>query len=308
MTYFARYGYKGLIGLLIACFIIAFCGAKALIAVSRLDIRDPHSLNVAAGGKMIGAFLTACCGAFGYSAYIIMLAGIRQLCGGSFMAVLAVSVCAYIVLYKGFGTLVKICGVCAPVIACAIALTALIGSFMSSGGESVSESDAYESGYAGILFRALLYAGYNVLTSVCVLGRSGHMIKKNSHAVWGGIIGGTMLFISGSAVIIALIHANIAPGAYEMPILAFFEGRSALIFNAVLLSAMLLSVVSGLTSTCVFFTNILPERKMGLILGILAIPAAYVSFGRLMDILYPVFGFAGIFLIIVLALMGRKNV
>lgn len=307
MTYFARFGYRGLIGLLIACFLIAFCGAKALLAVYRLNIQDPHTFNVAAGGKMIGGFLTVCCGAFGYSAYIIMLAGIRQLCGGSFIAVLAVSVAAYIVLYKGFGTLVKICGIFAPVIACLIALTALIGSFRGDrGGAPVNT--VYESGYAGILFRALLYAGYNVLTSVCVLGRSAHLIKKNSHAVWGGIIGGAMLFISGSAVILALIHANIAPGAYEMPILAFFEGRNALIFNAVLFSAMLLSVISGLTGTCVFFSNILPERKLGLILGILAIPAAYVSFGRLMDILYPVFGFAGIFLIIVLALMGRKNV
>ena len=133
MTYFARFGYPGLIGLFAACALIAFCGAKALLTVLRGRILDPHALNIALGGKGFGTFLTICCGLFAYSAYIIMLAGIRQLCGGSLAAVLLVSVCAYIVLYKGFGMLVKICGICAPFLAVAIAITALGGSFSGAG-------------------------------------------------------------------------------------------------------------------------------------------------------------------------------
>ena len=49
------------------------------------------------------------------------------------------------------------------------------------------------------------------------------------------------------------------------------------------------------------------EKQLGVYLGLAAIPATYISFGRLMDYIYPVFGFAGIFLMIVLALMGRKK-
>ncbi len=306
MTYFARFGYMGVAGLALSCAVIAFCGAKAFSAVYRLDIKDPHSFNTAAGGRYIGTFLTLCCGAFSYSAYIIMLSGIRQLCGGGPVLLLAVSAVAYAVLYKGFGTLVKICGVFAPVVACMIAFTALAGSFAGSG-HSIASSE-YSKSIPSLILSALLYAGYNVLSSVCVLGRSGYLIDNKKDAVLGGAAGGAMLFVSGSAVATALVHAGISPHGYEMPVLALFAGKGAVIFNIVLLSAMLLSVISGLTGTCIFFTNILPERKMGLILGALAVPAAYVSFGRLMDILYPIFGVAGIFLIIILALMGNENV
>ena len=305
MTYFAGFGYPGLIGLFAACALIAFCGARALLTVMRGNIQDPHALNIAVGGKAIGSFITICCGLFAYSAYIIMLAGIKQLCGGSVAAVILVSVCAYIVLYKGFGTLVKVCGICAPILAVAIAITALAGSFSP---ERIPAAPAiYERDPFKIAMKAFLYAGYNVLTSICVLGLSVHLLKTKKSAIWGGILGAAMLFLSGAAVLIALVHGEIAPNQYEMPILALFP-KGSIVFHAVLLVTMFISAISGLTSTCIFFTNILPERKMGIILGIVAIPATYVTFGKLMDFLYPIFGFAGIFLMIVLALMGKKNV
>ena len=304
MTYFARFGYPGLIGLFAACALIAFCGAKALLTVLRGRILDPHALNIALGGKGFGTFLTICCGLFAYSAYIIMLAGIRQLCGGSLAAVLLVSVCAYIVLYKGFGMLVKICGICAPFLAVAIAITALGGSFSGAGAAAAA---AYECKPLQISVKAILYAGYNVLTSICVLGRSLHLLESGKTAVRGAILGAAMLFLSGTAVLVALVHGGIPPNRYEMPVLALFAEES-IVFHAVLLTTMFLSAISGLTSTCVFFTGLLPERKMGILLGLAAIPATYITFGKLMDVLYPIFGVAGIFLMIVLALIGKKNV
>ena len=307
MTYFACFGYKGLIGLLASCGLIAFCGAKALLAVYKGNIQDPHRLNVAVGGKVIGNFITICCGLFAYSAYIIMLAGIKQLCGGSIAAVLFVSVCAYIVLYKGFGTLVRVCGICAPVIATAIAAMALTGSFLIKQPGAAAATAVYDTSAGAIAIKAFLYAGYNVLTSICVLGRSLQLIENKKSAVWGGIIGGAMLFLSAAAVLLALVHGNVPPRQYQMPILALFQ-QGNVVFQGVLLFTMFISAISGLTSTTIFFTNILPERKMGIILGLAAIPATYVTFGKLMDVLYPIFGLAGIFLMIVLALMGNKNV
>ena len=71
MTFFGCYGYKGFVGLAIACFLIIFCGAKALIMVKEQAIDNPHELNVAIGGKNGGKAITLICGLFAYSAYII---------------------------------------------------------------------------------------------------------------------------------------------------------------------------------------------------------------------------------------------
>lgn len=305
MTYFAQFGYRGVIGLVISCVLISFCGAKALLTVKRGGIINPHDLNTAIAGKYLGAFLTLCCGLFSYSAYIIMLSGIRQLCGGNILPVIIISICAYIVLCRGFGTLSKICGVCAPVIAVMIACVALIGSFLSE--NETASAVVYSFSVSNVIFKAFLFAGYNILTSVCMLGRCACYLEKKSTAVWGGILGGIFVFISAVCVFISLIHGHVQPGLYDMPVLALFKNNDIL-FKVVLLLAMILSAVSGLTGTCVFFANIIPEKKLGILLGIAAIPLAYINFGKLVDCLYPIFGIAGIFLIIVLALMGNKNV
>lgn len=312
MTYFACFGYPGLIGLMFSCAIIALCGAKALIAVREYDIKDPHTFNKTIGGKLGGKFLTVCCGLFSYSAYIVVLAGIKQICGGSIWPVVIAVAFSYFVLCCGFGTLVDICGVCAPVIAGAIAIIALTGAFLRGETNNVTEVK-YAAPSVFMALKILLYAGYNVLTAVCVLGRCRELVSTNKTAVGGGIIGGTMLFVSGAAVLIGMVYSKILPGIYEMPVAEIFADTNMLpemsfVLKIAIFTAMFLSVISGLTGTCVFFTDYIKEKNLGIVLALLAVPATYLSFGTLMDILYPIFGIAGIFLIIVLALMGNKKV
>lgn len=90
-------------------------------------------------------------------------------------------------------------------------------------------------------------------------------IRKNRRP--GRNLGAAMLFLSGTAVLVALVHGGIPPNRYEMPVLALFAEES-IVFHAVLLTTMFLSAISGLTSTCVFFTGLLPERKMGILLAL----------------------------------------
>lgn len=305
MTYFGCYGYIGFLGLLLSCLLIGFCGAKALIIVKNKGIANPHELNVNIAGEKGGQFLTICCGIFSYSAYIIMLAGIKQLVNGNIFTIIVVSICAYAVLYKGFGTLVNICGILAPITIIFIIGLSLYGS-IKNGSANVGKVE-YDICYVELIIKALLYAGYNVLTSICVLGRCGNMIDSDKNAILGGAMGGIMLFLSGGTILFGLAYSKIMPGIYEMPVLAFYgEDNIALVIS--MLGAMLISAITGLTGTCVFFDKIVEEKKLGLILGLLAIPVSYVPFGSLMDYIYPIFGIIGIFFIIVLALTGDKNV
>ena len=303
MTYFACFGYKGLIGLFLSCALIAFCGAKALLIVRECNIEGPHTFNKTVGGAVGGRFLTVCCGLFSYSAYIVVLAGMKQICGGSIMPVIIASVCAYAVLCCGFGTLTKICGICAPCLAGIIAIIVVIGAFC---GENTSAEPEYIASPIQMIVKILLYAGYNVLTSVCVLGRSRDILSKKNTAIHGGIIGGMMLFVSGAAVLFGLVYGKIPPNTYEMPVMPLF-GKEKAVIEIIVFAAMFLSAITGLTGTCVFFEEYIPEKQLGVYMGLAAIPATYISFGRLMDYVYPVFGFAGIFLMIVLALTGSKK-
>ena len=123
----------------------------------------------------------------------------------------------------------------------------------------------------------------------------------------GSIIGGLMLFVSAGAILYGILHGKVPVNGSEMPVLVIFGDRDMIIYVSILI-AMLVSAITGLTGTCIFFDNVIEEKKLGIILGVIAIPLSYISFGNLMDFLYPVFGFAGIFLMIMLALSGNKKV
>lgn len=305
MTFFGCYGYAGFVGLAIACFLIIFCGAKALFIVMEQAIDNPHELNVAIGGRNGGKVITVICGLFAYSAYIIMLAGIRQLSKGSMVAVLIVSVCAYIVLYKGFDALTNICGILAPLSVILITILSIYGSVNKN--TDVIVDVEYDSSVKGVIIRAFLYAGYNVLTSLCVLGRCKKLLKTRKTPIIGSIVGGIMLFVSAGAILFGILYGKVPVRGSEMPVLVIFGKDNILIYVSILI-AMLVSAITGLTGTCIFFDNIIEEKKLGIILGIIAIPLSYISFGNLMDFLYPIFGFAGIFLMIMLALSYNKKV
>ena len=305
MTFFGAFGYIGFVGLVLACLLIGFCGAKALLIVRERKIENPHELNIAIGGKHGGQIITILCGLFAYSAYVIMLAGIRQLTNESLLAVVLVSVCAYAVLYKGFDTLTNICGVLAPVSVILITILVLYGS-LHMNVENIDDI-SYNPSVFEMLLKAILYAGYNVLTSLCVLGRCKNILNTRKNAVFGSAIGAIMLFASAGAILFGILHGKVPISGSEMPVLVLLEGKNTLLFIAILI-AMLVSAITGLTGTCIFFDGIIPEKKLGAILGIIAIPLSYISFGNLMDFLYPIFGFAGIFLMIMLALSGDKNV
>lgn len=305
MAYFACFGYIGLIGLFFSCALIAFCGAKALLIVKEYDIDGPNSLNKTIGGKFGGRVLTLCCGLFSFFAYVVVLAGIKQIFGGSVISVLVVTICAYFVLYRGFTTLVNICGVCAPLLAAAIAIVALAGVFLESDNTAVQTE--YYSSPTLLFIKVFIYAGYNVLTSLCVLGRCRELLPKKSTAVFGGFFCGVMLLVSGAAILCGMVYRNIPPQIYEMPILALF-GEKSIFIEIVIFVTLFLSAITGLTGTCVFFEEYISQKKIGVFIGLAAVPLTYISFGDLFDFVYPIFGFVGIFLMIILALMGRKKV
>lgn len=305
MTYFACFGYMGLIGLFFSCVLIAFCGAKALLIVKENNIEGPHTLNKKIGGKLGGRFLTLCCGFFSFFAYVVVLSGMKQICNESLFPVVIATVCAYIVLYRGFTTMANICGVFAPLLAGIIAVITLVGAFSGLGANVIKAE--YYSSLDFMPIKIFLYAGYNVLTSLCVLGRSKDLITEKRTAVFGGVSCGIMLFISGAAILCGMVYSKISPYAYEMPVLALFGGKS-IIIEIIVFVTLFLSAITGLTGTCVFFEEYLPEKQLGVFVALAAVPLTYISFGQLLDFIYPIFGFVGIFLMIILALMGGKKV
>lgn len=338
MTYFARYGLPGFAGLGISSLLLAAAGSRLYVLAYRMETDSPLLVSRRLAGQRMGKLLAICIALFSYCIYVIMLAGTSDLAGSNlpafqkfwprFLLTAVISLLSYLVLLRGFESLAALCAVFAPVIAISLAVSAVLSSFcctetaevfhlFSAGAEQGNISGTQSLSdtllvYGQMLFSAVLYAGYNTLVAASILPRAGTVIPNRRTAVLGGIFGGLLFFACGAAVYAALYHSWPDIHYAAMPLLMLAGrlgtfGKAA--FPAVLGLTMILSAVAGLSGCCVSFTaDRKRQKRLGVLLAAAAVPLSLIGFGSLMDILYPIFGFAGIFLLIMLALDSGKTV
>ncbi|HHW43184.1 MAG TPA: hypothetical protein GXX25_05130 [Desulfotomaculum sp.] len=152
----------------------------------------------------------------------------------------------------------------------------------------------------------LLYVSYNLVVPVAVLSSLGRSLEKRP-AVLGGLVGGLVLGATAGLITLAgLAHYPQITG-YQVPILliAGFLGETwrhalgGLIWLAILTTAI--ADAHG------FASRLAPGggwryRAVGLATIICALPLAKMDFSRLVQLLYPLFGYAGLIILVALLL------
>jgi len=159
------------------------------------------------------------------------------------------------------------------------------------------------------LVSSLLYVSYNSIPAFIVICSLLPYLKTRRTAVWGGILGGALL--SMSTLIINIVIRLFMPGIIgnELPFLDILKRFSSLagnIYSFVLWVAMLISAVtSGLCFVGRIEAMLKADRKIvTLMLCAVATPLSTLGFSNLISLVYPVFGYLGLFMIIAVLIHG----
>jgi uncharacterized membrane protein YkvI len=161
------------------------------------------------------------------------------------------------------------------------------------------------------LFSTLLYVGYNSIIAIVVMCGLLPQLKTKKAASIGGIAGGFML--CAIAMVLNIVMVAIHPDSLtkEIPLLSITEKYSFVFSGLYALILWLAMFISALTSGYCLIDRMnskihLNRKWMIVLVCILITPLSKLGFSNLISKIYPMFGYIGLFIIIVILIQSLK--
>ena len=151
---------------------------------------------------------------------------------------------------------------------------------------------------------AILYSTHNLITAICVLVPIIKTLKKKNRAKSGAILGGFFITVLGIIVGLVIFFNYKFAVKNQIPILAITRKISCEI-NFLYTIIFILSIFTTATGDFFALCEIFSKKKIihALIINLFGIIFAQIKFSDFISIFYPLFGFIGLFEIILIHLI-----
>ncbi|AGL03971.1 YkvI family membrane protein [Desulfoscipio gibsoniae] len=152
----------------------------------------------------------------------------------------------------------------------------------------------------------LLYVSYNMIIVIAVLTTIGKGINARK-AITGGVLGGIGLGITAGVMLLAGLAVYPEITNYKVPML-YMAGIVGSGVKNIMGFLIWLAILTTTVANAHGFASRLAEpgsnryKVIGIGVTLLAIPLARFEFDKLVGIIYPIFGYAGLLLIFILIL------
>jgi uncharacterized membrane protein YkvI len=324
LKYFVNYGLPGLWGLLLSGVVFSLAGWATLDICRKQNLRSFGTFtHYLLGGKLAVIVEWLVC-AFLFVLFSAMLAAsgaaVKQAFGFNFSWGVAVmgGLCFIVLLFdlKGF---VRINMVLMPFMVIGGIFVGLYAFF-----NQTTAVFAQSIAVPGWIAAAGVYASYNLVTGIPVLASASSLSVKPVDSFTGGVLGGGIMTLLGLCLALPLYLHHKEVISVEIPFLlitlkygSFFSGLYLLVlFTAIFTTAI--SNAFALVEWCVSANtrgghNGDARSKtrrvkvtLSAIISLLAVGAAYIGFSNIVSFVYPVFGFLGLFMIVVILFSWRR--
>jgi uncharacterized membrane protein YkvI len=162
-------------------------------------------------------------------------------------------------------------------------------------------------------FSALLYVSYNSILSIAIMCSLLPYLNTRKTGVAGGILGGAVLcliaFVLHSAISIFYPESMAA----ELPVLNIVERYGGILSGLYTLILWLSMFTSAVASGYCFVNRVSKklranEKLLAVISCAIVIPMSSFGFSNLISTVYPIFGYAGLFMIFTILFQGLRMV
>lgn len=313
MQFFSAYKTGGFYGVLLAGILFCTVGCIVLERVYSQRIRNYEEFVFPMFGWRIGWIVKTAVTLFVFCMFCIMIAGSGNVITENFglpikYSVLIMGIICMILIMTNIKGIVLLSSVITPVLVIGIILTGLY---------IIIFNDHQVSGFSGFLTKitsnwflsSLLYVSYNSILAIVMMCSMLPYIKTRRTAIAGGILGGASL--TAAALVINIVIGLFYPSAMEkelpvMDILKNFSSSAGRLYSVLLWLAMLTSAVaSGYSFADRVSSSLKINKKIVIILLCgAAVPLSTLGFSRLISMIYPSFGYLGLFMIIVILVTG----
>jgi uncharacterized membrane protein YkvI len=166
--------------------------------------------------------------------------------------------------------------------------------------------------YSNWAFSAITYAAYNIITAIHVLSSMGEVVADRKTAKYAGLAGGLCLTALGVCFALPLFsHPEISSGV-QIPMLAIAQSHGAVIeklYIFILLAAILTTAAANGFAVVEWLCQRLKIGRFAAktLTAFMGLVFAHAGFSEFVGGVYPVFGLAGLFEIIMIIIWFAKN-
>lgn len=314
VEFFTRFGFWGLLSILIAGCLFMILGSKIMLLSIDIKAGSFEQLNEYLFGKRLAHIMNLLLLAMLVGVCAVMLAGAEalfaeQLNVPRFTGMLITAFLGLVVMAAGIKGLFIINVIVVPMM---IAFNAAILFHVVPAGDVnlwLQIEDAGNGWFA--VLSGISYAGFNLALAQAVLVPLAAEINDKKTVKWGGILGGaflTILLISGHICLSGLRD----PGVFEIPMAVIVrESAGSLYFIYILMIygeifTTLIGNTYGLERQLHQYFQV---NSMWIVLFLLLVVCliSLVKYGKLLGILYPLFGYLSFAFLLLLLIKPAKG-
>ena len=299
--FFYRFGTKGLLGIIICNIIMAIIIYKTLKIIyennintyknflDKIFLENEKLSNIT--NIIINIFL---CATFfimisGFGTYLSQSFGMNQIIGSSILALIS-----YIVFLRKIEDFAKINNIVIPIL---ITIILIIGIINIVNLKKIDNNIYLDKSYFWIL-QAILYASYNLVLVEPVLVNLKQFLKNKKQILKISIGVGIIMTILATLEFLLLTNVDVNFKNLEMPLVYVVEKtfpRFTYLYGIIILIAIFTTAVS----VGISFLNNISKNKISFpqkaeILCISSVIISQISFSKLVEYLFPLFGFLGL--------------
>ncbi len=152
--------------------------------------------------------------------------------------------------------------------------------------------------YSGLYSKSIIYASYNILTTIALLVTSTSLIKEKKEIYISGIIGALGIFVIGSMLFIPIELNYESIYAEPLPIFQILSSlKNSYLYTNLYVTLFLLAIITtGITSCFGAITSITPKNNLFIstIVISLGLYLSTLGFETFISTIYPFFSIFGI--------------
>lgn len=313
--FFTSYYSGGFYGILLTGVLFSFIGYTVLNKVYSERIQNYEEFLFPTVGWGLGWVMEIIVTLFMASVFCIMVSGVASIIADTinipfYFAILLVTFICMIFFLTGVKGIVSLSTIITPILIIGI-ITIGIYIILSRDSSVFNISGGFKKMTHNWVVSSLLYTSYNSIISVVVMCSLLPYLKSKKTASIGGILGGGILCIIALVLNYALYIFYPYVMSAEFPVIGIVDMCSRFmgsIYRIVLLLAMF---ISAITSGYGFIERVRGKTKLsrGILIPViccLIIPLSAIGFSNLISNIYPVFGYAGMFMVFVILIHGLK--
>ena len=320
--FFSKYGIYGIIGAGISSILTAVIILKVLkISWNNNLTNNNKFVEKITKNKEIASIIKNIINMFLFISYWIMSAGLatffKQEMGIPIVITSTLnSVVVYFIFMKSVKGIMNLNSIAVPIMIIIILVISMknfpVSDFFTYTNDIYKEVKVAETIPDAIkaTSKAILYTSYNSITLIPIIVTLSSSINKKKEIRGVALITGILVFILIFSIYKMLILSNLNISLYEIPVLEILSGftiTEKILYEIAIVAAIFTSEISAGFG---ILENIREKEKykiVALIMCGLGIPISYIGFGRLVEVLYPVFGIIGLLQIILLIIFRKER-